>query len=122
MSGGAQAIRRADTGEVLLGRARLCRSFWCHFRGLMLRAPLAEGEALLFVYSRASVSATTIHMLFMRFPIAVLWLDGDRVVVDAKLAKPWRPVYAPRKAARYVIEARPEVLGRVAVGDRLVWE
>mgnify|MGYP001132852265 CR=1 FL=1 len=88
----------------------------------LLRGSLAEGEALLFVYPRASVSATTIHMLFMRFPIAVVWLDGDRVVVDAKLAKPWRLVYAPRRAARYVIEARPELLGRVAVGDRLEWE
>jgi len=122
MSSGERIVRRADTGEVLLARARLCRRFWCRLRGLMLRGPLAEGAGLLFVYPRASVSATTMHMLFMRYPIAVVWLDGDRVVVDAKLAKPWRPVYAPRRAAQYVIEARPELLDRVAVGDRLLWE
>jgi hypothetical protein len=49
-------------------------------------------------------------------------MNNEGVVVDKKLAKPWRPIYAPAKAARYLIEARPVVLERVNVGDRLTFD
>jgi uncharacterized membrane protein (UPF0127 family) len=61
-------------------------------------------------------------MLFMFFSIAAVWMDNEGRVVDAKLAKPWRPIYAPARPARYMIEARPVVLDRVKVGDRLVFD
>lgn len=112
-------IRNASTGQVVLERVKWCQSFWCHFRGLMLRRSLPETEGLLFVYRRESIAETTIHMLFMFFSIAAIWIDSEGTVVDAKLARPWRPVYAPAKPARYMIEARPVVLERVKVGDHL---
>lgn len=115
-------IRSADTGEVVLARAKWCQNFWCHFKGLMLRRSLPEDEGLLFVFRRASVIDTTIHMLFMFFSIAAVWMDNEGRVVDAKLAKPWRLIYAPAKPARYIIEARPVVLDRVKAGDRLVFD
>jgi len=43
-------------------------------------------------------------------------------VVDAKLAKPWRPYYAPARPARYLIEAPPSLLERVTVGERLTFD
>lgn len=112
-------IRNTSTDQVVLERVKWCQSFWCHFRGLMLRRSLRENEGLLFVYRRESIAETTIHMLFMFFSIAAIWMDSEGIVVDAKLARPWRPVYAPAKPARYMIEARPIVLDRVKVGDRL---
>lgn len=115
-------IRSADSGEVVLARAKWCQNFWCHFKGLMLRRSLPEDEGLLFVFGRASVVDTTIHMLFMFFSIAAVWMDNEGRVVDAKLAKPWRPIYAPARPARYMIEARPVVLDRVKVGDHLVFD
>lgn len=114
-----RVIRNVTTDQVVLTRVKWCQSFWCHFRGLMLRRSLPENEGLLFVYRRESIAETTIHMLFMFFSIAAVWMDNEGVVVDAKLARPWRPVYAPAKPARYMIEARPIVLERVKVGDRL---
>jgi uncharacterized membrane protein (UPF0127 family) len=117
-----RVIRCADSGEVVLARAKWCQNFWCHFRGLMLRRSLPEDEGLLFVFRRQSVAETTIHMLFMLFAIAAIWIDDKGRVVDTKLAKPWRPVYAPAKAARYLIEAHPVVLERVKVGDRLTFD
>ncbi len=117
-----RVIRSADTGRIVLARAKWCQSFWCHFKGLMLRRSLPDDEGLLFVFRRQNVAETTIHMLFMLFPIAAVWLDQDGCVVDAKLAKPWRLVIAPAKAAKYLIEARPVVLERVKVGERLKFE
>ncbi|MEB2286482.1 MAG: DUF192 domain-containing protein [Anaerolineae bacterium] len=116
-----RVIRRASTGEVVLARARWCQGFWCHLRGLMFRRHLPDDEGLLFVYRRASVGSTTIHMFFVFFPIAAVWLDDEGRVVSTALARPWRPYYAPDRPARYLIEARPALLDRVAVGDQLTF-
>jgi uncharacterized membrane protein (UPF0127 family) len=114
-----RVIRKAGTDEVVLARAKWCRSFWCHFRGLMLRRALPDDEGLLFTYRRASITDAAIHMFFVFFAIAAIWLDDEGRVVDVKLARPWRPYYAPAKPARYLIEARPIVLEWVSVGDQL---
>jgi uncharacterized membrane protein (UPF0127 family) len=116
-----RTVRNTVTGAVLLDRARLCSSFWSKFRGLMFRRALPDGEGLIFVYGRESKMNASIHMLFMAFPIATVWLDKDYRVVDKTLAKPWRLAYAPRVPAQYVIEARPGLLERVTVGDHLTF-
>jgi uncharacterized membrane protein (UPF0127 family) len=116
------AIRRAGTGEIVLARATPADTFLKRWRGLMLRRRLAEDEGLLFTFRRESRGETAIHMFFVSFPIAAVWLDGQGVVVDAKLAKPWRPYYAPARPARYLIEAPPSLLERVTVGERLTFD
>ncbi len=100
-------------------KAGWCASLWCHFRGLQFRFSLPDDEGLLFVRNSMSVSATAIHMFFCFFPIGVVWVDDQLRVVDAKLAKPWRPYYAAQAPAQYYLEARPLILDRVAVGDQL---
>jgi uncharacterized membrane protein (UPF0127 family) len=107
--------------QVMLERGVWCANPWCHFRGLMLRPSLPDDKGLIFVYRRPSITQTTIHMFFCFFSIGVVWLDAQQRVVDAKLAKPWRPYYAPAKPAQYFIEARPHILEKVTVGDQLAF-
>ncbi len=107
---------------VLLTQVKWCNSFLCRLRGLMFRAALAEGEGLLLVERRESRLDTSIHMFFMRFPIAAIWLDAHYRVVDTCLAQPWRPMYAPRAAAQYTLETSPKLLEKIAIGDELVLE
>ena len=121
MSGQWRVIRKQPSNEIVLARARWCASFWCHFKGLQFAAPLANGEGLIFVHNNESKSRS-IHMLFMRFSIGVVWLDRSGKVVDKKLAKPWRPMYAPAAPAQYYIEAMPSILDRVEIGDVLSFE
>lgn len=104
---------------VVLEKGAWCANPWCHFRGLMLRSSIPDDFGLIFVYPRASITNTTIHMLFCFFAIGVVWLDENLQVVDAKIAKPWRPIYAPQKAAQYFIEAKPHILDKVKIGDTL---
>ena len=106
-------------GERWSVRVRRCASFLCRLRGLTFRRRLPEGEALLLVGGRVSRLETAIHMFFVFFPIAAIWLDGEGRVVDARLARPFRPLYVPRSPARDVLEGPPELLERVAVGERL---
>ncbi len=106
----------------MLARVKWCRSFLCRLRGLTFRRTLPAGEGLLLVEDRASILATAIHMFFVFFPIAAVWLDDSFRVVDAKLARPFRPFYAPRAPARYVLEAAPALLQDIAIGDELYIE
>jgi uncharacterized membrane protein (UPF0127 family) len=88
----------------------------------MFRGRLEPGEGLLMVERKASRSATAIHMLFMAFPIAVVWMDEAFRVVDKALAKPWRLAYVPAQAACYTLEAEPGLLDHVQIGDKLIFE
>jgi uncharacterized membrane protein (UPF0127 family) len=109
------------SGETLASQVTLCDTFWLKLRGLMFRRSLDPGQAYVFVFDGESVTRTTIHMFFVFFPIAVLWLDAQKRVVDAALARPFRPCYAPRRAAACFIECAPGTLERVKVGDELEW-
>lgn len=94
----------------------------CRLRGLMFRSRLRVGEALILVEPRESRSATAIHMFFVPFAIAAIWINNSGRVVDKVLARPWRPFYAPRAPARYTLETDPAFLDGVAIGDELVFE
>ena len=111
----------ATTGEDLAPNVVRCDTFWKRGRGLMFRGrrAVAGGRVYLFVEGGESVARAAIHMLFVFFPIAVVWLDGERRVVDKALARPFRPYYAPRKPAQYYVEGHPSLLERVRVGDRI---
>jgi uncharacterized membrane protein (UPF0127 family) len=85
----------------------------------MFRRALDPDEAYVFVCHRESIADTSIHMFFVFYPIAVLWLDARKRVVDAVLAKPFLPYYAPRQAAQYYVECVPEVMDRIHLGDEL---
>lgn len=115
-------LRNTRNDAVVLGRAKLCQSFWCHLRGLQFTTSLDEDEGLIFVTGSESVVNTTIHMLFMFMEIAVVWLDASGKVVDKKLAKPWRLAYPPAEAAQYYVEANPSLLEKVEIGDVLQFD
>jgi uncharacterized membrane protein (UPF0127 family) len=83
----------------------------------MFRRRLLSDEVCLFVFENEGIVAATVHMLFVFFPISLVWLDAQRRVVDVRLARPFGPYYAPRKAARYLIEGPPGLLDKVSVGD-----
>jgi uncharacterized membrane protein (UPF0127 family) len=114
-----KSVYNVTREELILPKGKWCNNPWCHFKGLMLRGSLPDDEGLVFVYGRESKMNTSIHMFFVNFAIGVVWLNKDMQVVDAKLAKPWRPSYVPAKAAKYFIEANPFILEKVAVGDQL---
>lgn len=108
--------------SVVLERAKWCISFWCRFRGLQFVTSLPENQGLLFVSDHDSKSDTAIHMLFMFMSIGVIWVDSEGIVVDKKLAKPWRLAYVPAKPAKYFIEANTSILERVSIGDKLTFK
>ena len=115
------AVWNDTKGQRLLGSVCRCASFLCRLRGLTFRRTLGDDEGLLLVGHRENRADTAIHMFFVFSSIAVLWLDARKRVVDTALAKPFRPYYAPRRAALYYVECAPEVMSRVHLGDELAF-
>lgn len=115
-------IKNTRTGKIVLARAKWCASAFCRFRGLQFQGTATRDTGLIFVNAGESRSESAIHMFFVFMAISVVWLDATGKIVDKTLAKPWRPYYAPRSKAQYFIEAHPDVLNSVEIGDVLMFE
>jgi uncharacterized membrane protein (UPF0127 family) len=113
-----KVVRRGD-GEVLVEAARWCSSRLCRLRGLQFHRRLRAGEGLILVKPADTIPGSTIHMFFVSFPIAAIWINSRGQVTSAQLAKPWRPYYASPQPACYVLETTPDVLDSIHVGDEV---
>lgn len=114
-------IRNATRGLDIASDVTRCNSFLRRGLGLMFRRPLSKDQALIFIERQESLVTTAITMFFVFFPVAIIWLNTDKRVVDKALARPWRLVYAPDRPARYYIEAHPSALEKVEIGDLLTF-
>ena len=103
-------------------KAKYCNTFLCQFRGLMFRSDLAPDEGLLFVGKRENRGESAIHMLFMFIDLTVVWLNAGLQVVDLKIARRWRPIYAPQSPAQYVLELPVDRFVEFHVGDQLQFD
>jgi uncharacterized membrane protein (UPF0127 family) len=103
-------------------RASWCESFLARLRGFTFRSSLEDDEGLILVEASDSRVATSIHMFFVWTDLAVAWVNSKNEVVDAVLARAWRPFYAPSKPARYVIEYHPARHGDLRSGDQIAFE
>jgi len=102
--------------------AKYCQSFFCQLRGLMFTSNLADNNGLLLVQGSESRINASIHMMFMRMDLAVIWIDGDYMVVDKVLARRWKPAYLPKQAAKYVLETGVSNLSDFSIGDKVLFE
>ncbi len=98
-------------------RIKFCDTFLAQLRGLTFRPRLEPDEGLLLVGTRDSRLDSSIHMLFVSFDLAVVWINSKMEVVDKILAKSWRPAYFSKQPARYVLEIHPERWGDFEIGD-----
>jgi uncharacterized membrane protein (UPF0127 family) len=110
-------VVRKGTGEMLLENAKWCDSWFCKLRGFQFYRRLKPGEALILVYPKDG--SHSIHMFFVFFPIAAVWINSQGVITSAKLAKPWRPYYASPTPACYILETTPDFLETISIGDEV---
>jgi len=106
----------------LTDKAKVCRAFGEKARGFMFRRSLKPDEILIFVNGEESKWGSGIHMFFVFTPIAVIWLNKGKKVVDKTLALPFRPCYFPAYPAQYFLEGPASLLEKVEVGDELDFE
>lgn len=85
----------------------------------MFRSNLPRNEGLLLVINRDSRADSSIHMFFVSFALAVLWINSNMEIVDKVIAKPWRPAYFPVRPARYTLEIHPDRIGDFEIGHKV---
>ena len=98
-------------------RVKYCNTFFTQLRGLSFHSQLARDQGLLLVGRLDSRLDSSIHMFFVPFHLAVIWIDSTMQVVDKVLAKPWRPAYFSKRPARYALEIHPARWGDFEIGD-----
>lgn len=103
-------------------KAIYCDSFFCRLKGLMFTRNIDNYSGLLIVEQRDSILNASIHMMFMNYDIAAIWINSKMEVVDIKKALRWRISYVPEKQARYILETHPERLSEFCIGDVLQFE
>ncbi len=108
------SLARQD-GRVVVEHCLVAARPLRRMRGLLGRRELPEGEGILLR------PAASIHTAFMRFPIDVVFLDRERVVLGiARELRPWRAT--ARSGAHAALELASGECARrgIRVGDRLL--
>lgn len=106
------AVLTKGDGTVVSDRCHLAETPLVRMRGLLGRSGLEPGESMLFR------PAGSIHMLFMRFAIDVIFCDEDLVVLNVVSGlRPWR--MAGQRGAKVVVELAEGAASSVQAGDRL---
>ena len=102
----------------LVNQGRLADSFWLRLRGLLGPASLETGEGLILAGEKS------IHTLFMKFPIDVVYVDKEFKVIRADINMiPYRLGPFLSQSA-YIVEMPVGTIINTAtkVGDQLKFE
>ena len=100
-------------------RIKYCDTFLTQLRGFTLRSHLSRDDGLILAGKRDSRLDSSIHMLFVSFDLAVIWINSNMQIVDKVIAKSWRPAYFSKQPAKYVLEVHPERWDEFQIGDVL---
>ncbi|HJX05668.1 MAG TPA: DUF192 domain-containing protein [Candidatus Nanoarchaeia archaeon] len=110
-------IKNQTRNFVIIKKSKLCKSIFSKARGFMFFFKKPD-YALAFIFN-CEVRAE-LHMMFVFFPIDVLFLDKSKKVVDIK--KNFKPFcyYAPKVRSQYVIELPAGFAGKTRIKDRII--
>ncbi|MBQ6520226.1 MAG: DUF192 domain-containing protein [Anaerolineaceae bacterium] len=99
-----------DTGIGLLGTPELNKKNGIH-DGILMPIPEYRKKFKGFINS--------IHMIGMKYPISVFWLDEEGFVVDSAYAVPGFHIYSPKKPSANILELDRSAIDDIQTGDRL---
>ena len=110
-------IRNTSRSSILGNKINLCDTALSKFIGLMFSKK--SDIALIFEFDCEKI--VPLHMVFVFYPIDVLFLDKRKIVVDLK--ENFKPFafYTPKKKAMYVIELPNNAIKNTGteIGDRI---
>ena len=106
-------ILNATQKTVICENAEIARTIFLRMKGLLGRASIQDSQALIITRCKS------IHMVFMKFPIDVIFVDSKRIVVGlVRNIQPFQ--FSPYfLKADYVIECAPGIIDRTrsSIGD-----
>jgi len=85
----------------------------------MFQRSLSPDFGLLLADSMESRINSAIHMFFMNFNLAVIWLDKKFYVVDVQIARKGYGLYSPSVPAQYTLETSVQNFDFFHPGDQV---
>jgi uncharacterized membrane protein (UPF0127 family) len=109
-------VHRSDDGQrgTLATEVETADSFLSKAKGLMFRRSIPDDYALVFRFDE--VAARDVHMVFVPFPLDVLWLQDGEVARKERLS-PWTGL--AEAEADQLIELPAGSADGVSVGDEV---
>ena len=84
-------------------KIEMANGFFKRFRGLMMRSK-CEYPLLFEIPQNIQIKErSSIHSLFMRFELTLVFIDDANLIYEIADLKPWK-YYVPKKGAKYIIE------------------
>lgn len=80
------SVHLVHEDSVLADSVDVAETLRAKIRGVMFRDEIPEGYALVFPFD--GVKRRSVHMLFVRVPIDVIWV-ADEVVTDVRTLSSW---------------------------------
>lgn len=117
-------VIRKGKKELVIKKSRLANSSFSRFKGLMLESRENFDYALIFPLDFESRYGASIHMMFMNFPIDILFLNSKQEIIDVvENLRPWSLNCTPKKPAKYIIEmpAGTARKKKIKVGEKAVF-
>lgn len=92
---------KTNSHKIIVSRITLLKSALSKAKGLMFSKKISD-IGYVFVFDDEKI--VSLHMLFVFFPIDVLFLDKNKKIVEIK--ESFRPFtfYTPQSKAKYVVE------------------
>ncbi len=106
-----------STGRKKL-KADYAENFLQKAAGLMFATP-PKNKGLLMDCGIESRAGSAIHMLFVSFPLDILWLDKNKKIVDMRKVHSFMPLAIPKKPAKYVLELPAGWGKKFKIGEKL---
>ena len=95
-------IKNNSNGRILAKNTKHCKSFFGKAKGLMFTLP-KQDLGLVFHFPKEEIIPIT--MLFVFYPIDILWLNKKKEIVEIKeKAIPFSFSISPKRKAKYVVE------------------
>ena len=108
-------IKNTTKNKVIATDFKLCYDNFSKFIGLMFSRK--QNRALILKFNQENI--ISLHMFFVFYPIDVLFLDKNKIVVDKKENfKPFT-VYKSKKKAMYAIELPDGNIKKTEIGDKI---
>ena len=112
-------IKNATKKTLLAENAKVCKNIFSRTLGLMFSR---KQKSLIFIFKKEKI--VPLHMLFVFYPIDVLFLDKDKKVVEIKEnLRPFK-FYTPKNKALYIIELSQNTIksSKTKVGNKINFE
>jgi len=112
----------STSGKKIIEKIKTANTSFSRFKGLMFEKKENFNYGLVFELDKEGRINSSVHMLFVFFPIDIVYLNPEKIVVDKATLNPWKLNYTPKKPAKYFVELPKGTANKIKLGEILKWD